>query len=601
MQAKWLKLLSSVSLSVAMYGAAFAQDQIAGLDDEATAQTDERDRSSGEKLLQTVYVTSQKKSVAEDAQTVPIAITAYSPTQLDALGVEDLTDLSLSAPNVQLTPIGTVAGVANFNIRGSGVVNSIPSVDPAVGVVVDGVPLGTIYGAVIDTFDLESLEVLRGPQGTLFGRNVTGGVANLRSARPTDEFSGKIRAIVGSDDRTDFAIALGGPMSDQWGARVSVQYQDRGGWIENAAVGRDQGASNSVLVRPTITYDNGGGFDITAIGEIFRGTNDDTPVWGPNASPDFSFITLNSSINDNEQEWEAITLEANLDLGPGVLTGVFGYRDLLVNSAAELGAGTIPGFLFLNDLAQDQTSLEVRWAGELTDRLSLTTGVFFFDQFYDYDEERFIQLPTSNIHFIRGGNIDQRAVGVFAQADFALTDSLNLTVGGRYSDEEKDAELFIVGDGSCDPVAAFDPAIVPPEPSFFVRGNPDSCSAPIQSNSWSDFSPKIALNYTVNENILLYGSWSEGFRSGGFNLRHPDPTSSAAYEPEKLTAYELGFKSDLFDNKLRLNGAIFRNETTDFQATSNSTNAAGDIIQVVANDAEIEVEGIELEAIWLLT
>jgi iron complex outermembrane receptor protein len=155
-------------------------------------------------LIEEVMVTAQKKSTAEAVQDVPIAISAYSGEKMEAMFALTLTDIGLSTPNANLTPLTTSPGVANFVIRGMGTVGqSIPSADPAVGVVMDGISYGTIYGVVTDLFDLESIEVLRGPQGTLFGRNVTGGAVSLRSTRPGEEFEGKIRTTVGSHQRRD--------------------------------------------------------------------------------------------------------------------------------------------------------------------------------------------------------------------------------------------------------------------------------------------------------------------------------------------------------------------------------------------------------------
>jgi len=156
----------------------------------ATPAVQANERLGG--LIEEVRVMAQKKSTSEAVQDVPISITAYSGDKVDAMFAVNLTDIGLNTPNANLTPLTTSPGVANFVIRGMGTVGqSIPSADPAVGVVMDGISYGTIYGVVTDLFDLESIEVLRGPQGTLFGRNVTGGAISMRSTRPGAEFEGK--------------------------------------------------------------------------------------------------------------------------------------------------------------------------------------------------------------------------------------------------------------------------------------------------------------------------------------------------------------------------------------------------------------------------
>jgi iron complex outermembrane receptor protein len=172
--------IRSASAALSGLGAAIVTALVAlSLPTTASAQ-----QGSAGAMLEEIVTTARKKSDAEKAQEVPVALTAFGAAQLDALFVKRLDDLSYKMPNVQLEAVGTFPGVQNFSIRGQGINSSIPSVDPTVGVFVDGVFVGTTYGVVLDTFDLESIEVLRGPQGLLFGRNVTGGAVLLRNARP---------------------------------------------------------------------------------------------------------------------------------------------------------------------------------------------------------------------------------------------------------------------------------------------------------------------------------------------------------------------------------------------------------------------------------
>ena len=162
----------------------------------ASAQDDSQNRGSVADLLDEIVVTATKKQDAENVQDIALSVSAFNANTLDALNIQDLQDLTFSAPNASLDGVGSFRGFANFSIRGLGVTSSIPSIDPSVGVFVDGVFLGTNAGVIFDTFDLDSVEILRGPQGLLFGRNTTGGAVVLNTANPTDEFTLKARASV---------------------------------------------------------------------------------------------------------------------------------------------------------------------------------------------------------------------------------------------------------------------------------------------------------------------------------------------------------------------------------------------------------------------
>src|SRR5210317_1990065 len=185
-------------------------------------------------MLEEIVTVARKKSAAESVQDVPVAVTAFGAGQLDAQFVKKIEDLSYVMPNVQLESVGTFPGVQNFSIRGQGINSSIPSVDPTVGVFVDGVYMGMTYGVVIDTFDLESVEVLRGPQGLLFGRNVTGGAVVLRNARPDGEFGARVRLGATDFEQINVAAAIEGSLVDEvLAAKLVVYYDDDPGYFDN--------------------------------------------------------------------------------------------------------------------------------------------------------------------------------------------------------------------------------------------------------------------------------------------------------------------------------------------------------------------------------
>lgn len=557
-------------------------------------------------LIEEIQVMAQKKSAAEAVQDVPISITAYSGDKVDAMFAVNLTDIGLNTPNANLTPMATSPGVANFAIRGMGTVGqSIPSADPAVGVVMDGMSYGTIYGVVTDLFDLESIEVLRGPQGTLFGRNVTGGAISMRSTRPGDEFEGRIRATVGNHERLDFSAIVSGPLNDQWGAKLAILSKDHGGYWENEAVGGDQGAADSLLVRPALTY-QGNGYDATLIIEYgdMEGDSLGTRLFWTAADGDFvdpykDDATLQGDRGSSDLEWVNVMLETNWDLWDGQLTTVLGYRDLQQEMITDIDGHVDTLFHFADGsgIEQDQLSLEVRWAGQIRDSVSLTAGLYLFEQEYSYAERRLLL----NVLDRRGAStIEHATAGIFAQSDIDLTDSLVLTLGGRFSQETKDAEVGVIGDlnasGNCATQTA------PFEESASLS---DCVPSFVDDEKWNNFSPKLGLSWNISEDAMIFASYSRGFRSGGYNVRFTDlsygtPTQASTpgpYDEEVVDAFEIGLKSTLLDGNARVNLSVFQNEYDDLQRTVLNTSGG----QQILNAATATIRGVEFDAVLMVT
>ena len=224
------------------------------------AQENEQAESVGvtSALLEEVVVTARKRE--EPIQQVPISISAFSSDQIDALKVRDFMDLSVWMPNVAMDDVGTFKGTANFSIRGLGINSSIPGVEPTVGVFIDGVYIGQNAGTVIDMFDIERLEVLRGPQGTLFGRNVTGGAVLISTKQPTDEFELSLRAAMEGNPNGDGGSnyytmgSVSGPLGDNFAGRFSVYHNEDKGWFKNLYDGSDFGAASTTILRPSISW-----------------------------------------------------------------------------------------------------------------------------------------------------------------------------------------------------------------------------------------------------------------------------------------------------------------------------------------------------------
>ncbi len=556
-----------------------------------------------------IFVTGTKKAGGEELQSAPVAVTAYGAEALDALFVRDITSLSYSVPNVQLEDIGTIPGTANFSIRGVAVNSSIPSIDPAVALVYDGVPLAINTGVIFDTFDLEAVEVLRGPQGTLFGRNATAGAVVLRTSNPTDELTFKAKAAAETGLLVRTSAVLSGPViEDVLSLKLGVLYEDDEGYFENTAPSlagfgasalrqKNVGARETFVIRPALRYTPNDVLEIVTKYE--HGEIDGFGNPGQNRAVNGDEFEV--SINDFgsfESEWTQVTNEINWDVpfGDGTITNITGYREFEAVVEGDIDSLPITIFSSFSRTEHEQFSNELRYSGTFGDRFEVTAGIFYMDQELLYIEDRTIpsqrrpidpndlSLGTEELPFIGGGEQDVETFGIFAQADIAVTDQLTLILGGRYSDESKEANIErILVDEDCTRETCS---------SFDVNGLEAGFSA---------FTPKVGLQYEPTDNFQAYLTYAESIRSGGFNFRNTTPADIVPFDEEEVTSIEAGIKTELFDNRLRLNAAVYQMKLDDLQREVNRSDNTAQVVQEIANTADATIEGLEAEFLASVT
>ncbi len=556
-------------------------------------------------LLEELVVTARKRE--ESIMDVPIAVSAYNADQLEILKVRDIQSLSVGLPNVAFDDIGTTRGIANFSIRGLGVNSSIPSIDPTVGTFIDGVYLGTNNGVIFDVFDLGGIEVLRGPQGTLFGRNVTGGAVLLTSKKPSEEFEGKIKAAIeggGEDTNQYFMGSVGGPVSDTLSAKISFYTNQDGGYFLNQFDGQALGEQDTVSIRPMVVWSPNDRLSITAIYDYFDSEGD-----GPasqshengfgisNSAADFDRNSLDFSIDNRgflSTRSDFFRTISEYDLGNGTITNVFGYREMDQVGSLDVDATPLDLFNSLTALNTEQISNELRYAGDLNDRAKITTGLYYFKNELDYNENRRLLglvAPPGVFGLTQdgGGEYEVRTLGAFASLDYSLSDRTVLNLGLRYTDEEKSANIASLIRNINSPCSVVD----------------GTCPFDFQdSESWSNLSPKIGFTHSLGDNSLVYGNWTRGFRSGGYNLRNtaldtvnlgPGP-----FDEETVENIEFGYKTT-FSNGGRLTAAVFYNQIDDLQREINLADPISGVVQVIRNTADATISGIELDALMPLS
>jgi iron complex outermembrane receptor protein len=573
--------------------------------------------------LEEIVVTSRKRAAGEAAQSIPISSTVINAEMIELNQYVDILQVARLVPNSDFRETSTFPGVQRFFLRAVGVSFSVPNFDPGVAVIMDGVYIAQNMASIIDTFDLESIEILRGPQGTLFGRNTVGGAIVVRTKRPGDELLIKANGTLGNYDRADFSFSVEGPIvEERIAARLSVQSRHMNGWLDNN-VGTDLGERQAWLVRPTIAF-TGENYDLTLLGEYYHldghGSNS---VSFPQVNPMLASEgiakrpwgeTWSEQVrlpSHSKHENYRITAEYNLDLGHGVVTSITAYGVVDALSGAEFdGLPTLNIAETRLWIDQHQFSQELRYASSFSDVWDFTAGIFYFEQDLTYGEQRAAGrfITPTNIDGVSppGYNeLEHDQWSLFAEAHINLSERLSLTLGSRYTVEAKDAKVGIVngvdydGDGVNEASCVSSGRLYHNLKSFSCPFGPKGGFDIDADKTWRNFSPKIGVEYQASEDVLLYASWQQGYRSGGYIFRAPQTDLSNAdpgfYEREKVTAYEVGMKSDLLDNRLRLNLAAFYTDWEDIQRQLQFGNDAGDIFQTTKNVEDSHVWGLEAE------
>jgi iron complex outermembrane receptor protein len=587
--------------------AAHAQD-----DDPQSEETTTQQRTSALDAISEILVTGTKTRDPENVQDIPLAVTAFNEGTLEAFKIRDISGLSFQTPNVSLDQVGTARGVANFTIRGLGINSSIPSIDPTVGVFVDGVFMGINAGLVFDLFDLDSVEILRGPQGVLFGRNVTGGAVVINTGNPTEEFAGKFRAAVdgpvdagrGGANYTMSGVLSGPIIEDKLLFKVGAYYNKDEGYFRNLFNNTNHGKADTTILRGALEARLG---DLNLLAKLDYFTSEGQ---GPSAQNRgfFDRRTFDFAIDEpgfyTNDIWTG-SLQATLDIGPGVLTNITGWRKFDSRSGGDIDATRL--FLFHSDATtqQEQWSNELRYAIS-TDKIDLVFGGFYFQQDIGYDEIRFLLRATPNPPpaSYGGGLQEHEVLGLFVNADYKLTDQLSVLAGVRWNQETKSVVVTntrprpacsVIG-GTC-PITGTNP---------FVPGEANGFS---DSLKFQNLSPRLGLQYEFAAS-QIYTTWSRGFRSGGFNFRVTNVPvfdrvvaanrargfNSFGFDEEQVDNFEVGGKFQTLDGSLTLNAAAYVTKIKNMQREVNLADPGAGVVQNITNTADATISGFEAEA-----
>lgn len=566
------------------------------------------------RLVEEIIVTSQKTEAM--LQDVPIAVTAFDETALKNAGIQDVVELSRTVPNVTLSASrGTNTTLTAF-VRGIGQADPVWGFEPGVGMYIDDIYMARPQGGVLDVFDVERIEVLRGPQGTLFGKNTIGGAINYISKRMTGEAELSIEGTVGSYGQQDIKIAGQYPIiEDKLFVGLSVAKLERDGYGEFLQTGEENYNKDVQLARFTMEYLLNDDIDIrlsvddTQDDSNAKGGHRLTPSIrstvpaGETTSDVFDSNADMDSTNDVSASGVSVILNWNLN-DDMTFKSITSYREGDTDTNIDFDNTSVASLHVPAIYDDDQTTQEFQLAYSGED-LDLVGGLYYFNGTaagaFDVVLPAFNAfglVPAGNFSSTAAGSVETNSYAAFINSSYAVNESWSVTLGGRYTYEEKDAVVYKANLGADANLRTGYTGGT----TISVGGIKTDYS---NDESWTEFSPKVGVDYRLNDDTLVYASYSEGFKSGGFDIRGDasvNPGTEDGFDPEYVDSFELGLKTELMDGRIRLNAAAFYTDYTDMQVTVQEVLPGGaGFASAVINAGEAEIQGIELEVMAQLT
>lgn len=615
--------------------------------------------------IEEVVVTAQKRE--ENMQDVAISMSAMDANAIEKSFARTIDDITGMSPNLIINPI-LGNGTVGVSIRGMQHAEVEKSFDPAVAIYQDGVYLSSTTGALRNMWDAERIEVLRGPQGTLFGRNTIGGLVHVIRSKPTGELGGKIVGTFAQDNQTDIKGLINLPEMGGFSVKLSAASIRGGEYFYNPIRGEDEGENDLLMLTADVLWAPSDNFDfriiydyidddtptrplsaMTAPGEGFYGLACLNPVTGADTgeclgagrTDDDLYNSYTTYDQYSELRTDAITIHANWQFSENhKLAFVFGDRDTDEQALNEFDGTSSDVFWTDRPTLENQTSYEFRLESDWSDSLRSTFGVFLWESDYTLQQNTGIVnnlLPLLGLSSAQITNYtasplysqEVESQAVFGQVDWDVTDRLMLSVGGRWLDEEKEACMTVTGypvnplqtvlglppgsvaytdvsgrDKTLDPYPLFPAGMF--QGAAWGANCPDWASSVYDPSfdgtaSWDEFTPRIAAQYSFDSG-MAYVTYSEGFRSGGFNGRATAPDNTGPYDPESVKSWEAGAKFTLFENRFQLNVAAFTIKYDEKQEDIVKPGTDGQAtLTIVENASSATMEGLEMDFRWIIT
>jgi iron complex outermembrane recepter protein len=597
MRVSTLELIRRGTIFLLMYGTLVSHAPV------AVAQQSEQE----EFVIEEVIVIARRRE--EPLQQVPISITAFSANDIKAMSLTNLKELGQFTPNLTFFNDGQTGSTsAIVFIRGVGQVDPGYSWDPGVGIYMDGVYLGRMQGNNMDLGELERVEVLRGPQGTLYGRNTIGGASNLVSTKPTDELEGFAEITIGGFDRRDARASINLPLvpgklavratavtrnRDGFGTRLDYltgnkidQMGDRDSFSGRVLI--DWKASDSISA--LLSFD---GTRSRQFGPVRKVVQYNEPLlafllnmfvepdYGDAFLTDSDFTSYSNELNVNNVDVQGVSLSVDWDIGDWALKSITSYRDMDVLNGVDPDGSIYTVANQQDVMTQDQFSQEFQFSGLAFDqRLNWVTGLYYFEEdgLVDSSVDIYAELYTFiglDLGLTVPVWIDNQSYSVFGQGTYALSDQFSITAGLRYTDDKKEVTREVLHHRSGVVVAPLETV----------------------SDSWGAVTGRLGIEYQWTGDAMTYASVARGYKGGGINARGFNTEEFVPFDPEYLWTYEIGLRSDLMDNRVRFNTSVYYSNYDDIQFSVVVVGEDGVPIFLVANAAKARVKGFESELI----
>jgi iron complex outermembrane receptor protein len=580
--------------------------------------------SAQDVALEEVIVTATKR--AESVQDVAMTVSAFSEQTIQEANINNANDLAIQAPTLNVSS-NTNPFSSSFRIRGLGTAGNDTALEPSVGIFVDEVYLSRAGLGMSDLTDIERIEILSGPQGTLYGKNTNAGAISIFTAGPnTEEFEGYVEATLGDYDLQKYIAAASGPITDKLAYRITGTYHERDGYFDNGGPGDDLNDADDWNVRGKLLYDPTENLSILLTGshvdrsvrccaaDAVQGesVNEQLIAEGLALDKNDPFDHEGAVDIDNDFKVEASALSAVIDyqLEWGSIKSITAWTNYDNENSYDTDRSELDVIRYLNAKSEgDNFSQELRFTLDQDETFEHMLGLFYYesstkagdgkpfvfigDDFLTQgnEQEGLIEaLPFPSLAFaaqpgdtLRANNdLDTESWAIFGQSTWHISDEWRVTGGLRWTDEEKDADLFSATDST-----ALSASLI----GFSLL---DTLSSPIDESftrSSDDVNWLINTSYDISGNTMVYASVATGSKSGGFNTTNGS-TDEREFDDEDTTNYEIGIKSTMLDARLRVNATIFYTEVDDLQFQQQRESGIG---QVVANEAEVETSGMDLE------
>lgn len=575
------------------------------------------------RVLEEVMVTSRKR--AESLQDVPIAVTAVTKETIREMGIDNIESVATITPNlvVHTSAGGSPSAVACM--RGMCRTNTIITEDPMVGTYVDGVYMGKAVGSLLDVLELERVEVLRGPQGTLYGKNTLGGAINMITRKPSGEFDADVKVTAGNEGIKQARAGMDFAVSDTVAARIGYLNKRRDAVVKNP-IGTDYGDEDVQAGLLALRWDASDSFtlsysfDITEVDQLSDATTlsfANTPVYtdpsdistcisgctlvgwdiigvdiNQNVTMEFS-DTYYSDGTDHHQEMDVMghSLIAEWALNDTTsLKSITSYREVDVDYALSYG---VQIFYATRTVETESFSQEFQLQGlTLNDRLAYTLGLFYYTE--EGEESNSQNIPGFFAVAGYEAKVESDSYALFGEATYDLNDQWAVTFGLRYTIENKSADKI---------------AYAPLLPAGFIfmdtyngtynglttlpGGAPVYYERDIDNDS---VSPRLSASYSPTDTMMFYATYARGYKSGGFNASSTSPTSWEPYDDVVVDSFELGMKATLWDGRAQLNITAFHSEADDMQVQVNGLSPVGTFETQLVNAGQADINGLEIEA-----